>query len=123
MVKKKIMEVLMEELNFDNMSHKEIEARYIKYNIPYHYQFQNAEQVEKVFGWDFSTIIGLNDLSDGDKLQAEKLICAFINIYSLWYRHKHKPVRIKKLKDCYELTTINQDCAYLYFNGELGIIK
>lgn len=113
----------MEELNFDNMSHKEIEARYIKYNIPYHYQFQNAEQVEKVFGWDFSTIIGLNDLSDGDKLQAEKLICAFINIYSLWYRHKHKPVRIKKLKDCYELTTINQDCAYLYFNGELGIIK
>lgn len=110
----------MDKINFDNMSHKEIEDRYIKYEIPYHYQFQNAEQVEKVFGWDFCTIIGMDDLSVDDKLQAEKFICAFLNTYSLWYRHKHKPVSIEKLRTCYKLTTIDGEYSYLYFNGEIG---
>lgn len=110
----------MAKINFDNMTYKEIEERYKKYKIPGHYQFENAEQVKKVFGWDFRTIRGMKNLTNEDKELAEILICRYLNGWGLASRHKQRPRSIVKLRDCYKVTFIYKGYSYLYFNGTVG---
>ena len=60
------------------MSYKEIEERYIKYNIQGNYKFRNVHEVKMVWGWDFRTIRGFRGLTEADKGSAEMLICNYL---------------------------------------------
>lgn len=110
----------MAKIDFDNMSYKEIEKRYIKYNIQGQYRFLNADEVSKVFGWDFRTIRGFKSLNDDEKLLAETLICNYLNGWGLAFRHEQRPKSIKKKEKYFKVTFINNKYSYLYFNGDIG---
>lgn len=110
----------MTKINLSNLSYKEIEERYKKYNIPGQYKFQNADQVKKVFGWDFRTIRGFKALSEEDKALAERLICNYLNGWGLGLRHEQRPTSIKKENQCFKVTFKDKGYSYLYFNGSIG---
>ncbi|MBQ8999129.1 MAG: hypothetical protein IJ086_10655 [Clostridium sp.] len=109
----------MSKIDFDNMSYKEIEKRYIKYNIQGHYRFRNADEVKKVFGWDFRTIRGFRDLREDDKVLAEMLICNYLNGWGLAFRHEQRPRSIKKNYNNFKVVFINKKYSYLYFDGSI----
>lgn len=103
----------------DGLSYKEIEQRYIDANIQGHYQFKNAEEVEKVFGWDFRKIQGFENLSMEQQELAEKLICSYLNGWGLSTRHEQRPTSIKLEGDKFRLNTI-KGYSYLYKDGSIG---
>lgn len=102
------------------MSYKEIEERYIKYNIQGHYKFRNADEVKMVFGWDFRTIRGFKGLTEEDKGLAEILICNYLNGWGLAFRHEQRPISIKKNNNNFKVVFINKRYSYLYFDGAIG---
>ncbi|MDM0455988.1 hypothetical protein QTH16_15255 [Clostridium perfringens] len=111
----------MAKIDLSTLTYEEIEERYIKFNIPGHYQFKNAEQVKQVFGWDFRTCRGFKNLSEEDKELAEYLICNYLNGFGLGSRHKQRPTGIKKEEDRQRFVVNFKDgYSYLYFNGSIG---
>ncbi|MBO3314521.1 hypothetical protein [Clostridium perfringens] len=111
----------MAKIDLNKLTYEQIEERYIKYNIPGNYKFQNAEQVKNVFGWDFRTIRGFKNLTEEDKQLAEHLICNYLNGFGLGSRHKQRPTGIKKEKERQRFVVNFKDgYSYLYFNGSIG---
>lgn len=109
----------MAKINFNKMTYKEIEQRYIEKNILGHYQFKSAEEVKDVLGWDFRTIRGMKDLSEDDRALAEKLICNYLNGWGLEYRHEKRPESIKKELRAFKVAFLDE-YSYLYFDGAIG---
>lgn len=107
-------------VDFSKLSYREIEQRYIDNNIQGHYKFQNADEVEKVFGWDFRTIRGFENLSDNDKELAEWLICNYLNGWGLASRHEQRPKSIKRESNRFKVTFKDKEYSYLYFNESIG---
>ena len=107
----------MGKIDLNKLSYHEIEERYIKYNIPWHYQFQEAEQVKNVFGWDFRTIRGFKNLPEEDK----KFICNYLNSFGIGGRHKQRPTGIKKegAKQRFKVN-FKDGYSYLYFCGSIS---
>lgn len=111
----------MSKVDLSKLSYEEIEERYIKFNIPGHYKFQDAEQVKNVLGWDFRTCRGFKDLTEEDKQLAEQLICNYLNGFGLRNRHKQRPTGIKKEKDRQRFVVNFKDgYSYLYYDGTIG---
>lgn len=109
----------MSKVDLSKLSYQEIEERYIKYNVPGHYKFQNADQVKQVFGWDFRTIRGFKNLSEEDKELAEHLICNYLNGFGLGSRHKQRPTAIKKEPRWFKVN-FKDGYSHLYFDGSIG---
>ncbi|SDO75669.1 hypothetical protein [Clostridium gasigenes] len=110
----------MSKINFDKLSYREIEQRYIDNNIQGQYRFRNAEEVKDVFGWDFRSIRGMKELSEADEELAEKLICNYLNGWGLGQRHEQRPMSIKKESKWFKVTFKDNGYSYLYFNGSIG---
>lgn len=111
----------MSKVDLSKLSYQEIEERYIKYNIPGHYKFQNAEQVKQVFGWDFRTMRGFKDLTEEDQKLAEHLVCNYLNSFGIGGRHKQRPTGIKR-EGARQRFKVNfkDGYSYLYFCGTIG---
>ncbi|MDY6058707.1 hypothetical protein ACV3VG_13955 [Clostridium perfringens] len=111
----------MAKTDLSTLTYEEIEERYIKFNIPGHYQFQNAEQVKQVFGWDFRTMRGFKDLTEEDQKLAEHLVCNYLNSFGIGGRHKQRPTGIKR-EGARQRFKVNfkDGYSYLYFCGTIG---
>lgn len=111
----------MSKVDLSKLSYQEIEERYIKFNIPGHYKFQDAEQVKNVLGWDFRTMRGFKDLIEEDQKLAEHLICNYLNSFGIGGRHKQRPTSIKK-EGARQRFKVNfkDGYSYLYFCGTIG---
>ncbi|MGO4993355.1 hypothetical protein ACTQ47_13850 [Clostridium perfringens] len=111
----------MAKIDLNKLTYEEIEARYIKYNIPGEYKFQNADQVKQVFGWDFRTMRGFKDLIEEDQKLAEHLICNYLNSFGIGGRHKQRPTSIRK-EGARQRFKVNfkDGYSYLYFCGTIG---
>lgn len=109
----------MAKIDFDKMTYREIEQRYIDNNIEGHYRFRNADEVKSVFGWDFRTIRGMKTLSSEDKELAERLICNYLNSWGLGQRHKQRPSSIKKDKQRFIVKFHYGGYSYLSFSGSI----
>lgn len=109
----------MVKLNFEKMSYKDIENRYIELNIK-KFRLRNAEDVKKVYNWDFRTCRGFSSLLDDDKILAEQLICMFLNNWGLETRHLKRPVSIKQERTKFKINTKNDGYHYLGFDGSIS---
>lgn len=110
----------MAKVDLTKMSYKEIEQRYIYCDIKGKYKFRNADEVKKVFGWDFRTIRGFKDLSEENKIIAEFLICNYLNGFGLGIRHKQRPTSIKFEGNKFKVNIKDDGFSYLYLNGTVG---
>ena len=102
------------------MDYNEIEDKYIEANIKGHYLFESASEVKKVLGYDFRTIRGFKELTEGNKQLAETLVCEFINGHGLKAREKIRPTSIIREIRRFIVRFKDKSYSYLYDSGSVG---